>query len=83
MKIGKANKDDIMSSTGEVRRVATSVRKAKKEGYSNAKGEVIQDLGKTKTKKAKDAEAREVRSQRAAGNPLPLNKERDKNYKPN
>jgi hypothetical protein len=83
LKIGKANKDDIMPTTGEVRRVATSERKAKKAGYPNAKGEIIEDLGKTTTKKAKEVEAKTVRSERAAGNELPLNKERDKSYKPN
>lgn len=57
-----------------------SERQAQKSGYPNAKAEVIQPLGNTTTGKAKEAEAARVRTERANGNSLPLNKERDKRY---
>jgi RHS repeat-associated protein len=81
LKVGKADADDIMPTTGNVRRMHTSERKAKANGYPNAKGKVIKDLGKTITEAAKEAEAAEVRNRRSEGHELPLNKEKDKRYK--
>ncbi|UOY06607.1 hypothetical protein L0P88_22125 [Muricauda sp. SCSIO 64092] len=83
LKVGKADADDVMADGTTIRRVHTSTRKAKKEGYENATGEVVEDLGTTTTKKAKQAEAARVRNLRENGNELPLNRERDKSYKPN
>ena len=82
MKVGKADANDIMSTTGNIRRVHTSERKARKAGYINAKAEVVENLGNTTTRKAKEAEAARVRNHRENGNSLPLNKERDKRYHP-
>ncbi|MEM6738361.1 MAG: RHS repeat-associated core domain-containing protein, partial [Bacteroidota bacterium] len=82
LKVGKANADDVMSD-GTVRRLRTSERKAQKEGYTNAQGEVVKDLGTTTTGKAKEAEAARVRNHRSNGNELPLNREKDKRYQPN
>ena len=82
LKIGKANAEDVMAN-GTIRRVHTSEREAQKLGYTNAKAEVIKDLGKTTTGKAKDEEAATVIKERKEGNELPLNKEKDKKYKLN
>jgi hypothetical protein len=59
-----------------------SERQAKKEGYPNAESKVVEKLNNTTTGKAKEAEAARVRSDRAAGHTLPLNKERDSRYHP-
>lgn len=81
LKVGKANADDIMSDGKTIRRVHTSERKAQKEGYSDAKAEVVQDLGKTTTGKATDIEAARARGYRVdKPDALPLNRERDKRY---
>ena len=58
------------------------VRKAKQAGYHDAKAEVVENLGNTTTREAKSAEAARVRNYRENGKSLPLNKERDKRYKP-
>ncbi|TAF44772.1 MAG: hypothetical protein EAZ64_06015 [Sphingobacteriales bacterium] len=81
LKIGKADADRVTSS-GDPVRMKASERAAKKAGYPNAVATVKKPLGKTTTGKAKESEAAEVRNQRANGNPLPLNKEKDKRYKP-
>jgi RHS repeat-associated protein len=81
LKVGKTNADDVMAD-GTIRRVHTSERKAKESGYPDANAKVVQDLGKTTTGKAKEAEAKRVRDERKAGNTLPLNKEKDKKYQP-
>lgn len=80
LKIGKADADDVMAD-GTIRRVHTSLRLARKAGYVDAEATVIKTLGTTTTGKAKQEEAAEVRQQRANGNELPLNKEKDKNYR--
>jgi RHS repeat-associated protein len=82
LKVGKANADDVMADGVTIRRVHTSTRKAKKEGYKKATGEVVQDLGKTTTGKAKKAEASRVVNHRKNGKKLPLNRERSKAYQP-
>ncbi|PDS21949.1 hypothetical protein B0A77_14700 [Flavobacterium branchiophilum] len=82
LKIGKADADDIMPTTGEVRRMKTSERLAKKT-HPGAKGRIIEGSERsTTTGDMKDFEAKSVRDSRASGNPLPLNKERSKKYKP-
>lgn len=80
LKIGKADADDVMAD-GTIRRVHTSLRLARKAGYVDAEATVIKILGNTTTGKAKQEEAAEVRQQRANGNELPLNKEKDKKYR--
>jgi hypothetical protein len=60
-------------------RMKASERSAQKT-HPGAKAEVTKKLGKTTTGKAKEAEASDVRGHRASGNPLPLNKEKDKRY---
>jgi hypothetical protein len=66
---------------GKIKRVHTSERKAPKT-HPDAKATVIEDLGKTTTGEAKNAEAAKVREYREQGHKLPLNKEKDKNYHP-
>lgn len=80
LKTGKANADDIMPTTGQIRRIHTSERKARQAGYPEATAEKTVDLGKTTTGQAKNAEAARVRDYREKGNTLPLNKEKDKRY---
>ena len=46
----------------------------------NAKAKIIKDLGITTTGEAKNIEAATVKTKRASGHKLPLNKERDKKY---
>ena len=48
--------------------------------YPNAKAKIIKDLGITTTGEAKNIEAATVKTKRASGHKLPLNKERDKKY---
>jgi uncharacterized protein RhaS with RHS repeats len=84
LKIGKAKSDDTMPTlNGKNRRMHTSERKAKKAGYPNAYGEKLKTLGKTSTRKAVGAEAKEVRKRRNKGEILPLNKEKSKSYQAN
>jgi RHS repeat-associated protein len=80
LKYGKAKADDVMPTTGKIRRIHESERKAKNSGFPNAVGDVVQELGVTTTGKATDAEAALVRESRAKGNKLELNKEKDKRY---
>ncbi|HWJ27969.1 MAG TPA: hypothetical protein VNS32_15595, partial [Flavisolibacter sp.] len=80
LKIGKADADNTHASGVPVR-MRASERKARKAGYPNATATVRRRLGKTTTKQATDAEAGEVKQERANGNPLPLNKEKSKKYK--
>ncbi|MDJ1502076.1 RHS repeat-associated core domain-containing protein [Xanthocytophaga agilis] len=82
LKIGKAKAEDIMVTSNTNRRMHTSVRKAKKEGYKDAVGSIIEDLGWTTSGKAVEREAKLVKEGRKNGNPLPLNKEKDKRYHP-
>jgi len=81
LKIGKADADNIMPSTGQPRRLRASELAARKHGYPNATASPRKVLGKTTTKNATDIEANEVKNERANGKKLPLNKERGKKYK--
>ena len=78
LKSGKAD-DGRKNKEGTPVRMRQSEREAQKT-YPNAKAKVVQRLGTTTTRKAKETEAARVRSERAKGNPMPLNKEKDKNY---
>jgi hypothetical protein len=83
LKIGKTKSDDVMSTlNNKNRRMHKSERKAKKQ-YPNAVAEEYRDLGYTSTKKALDAEAKEVRKKRNNGEELPLNREKSRSYKKN
>jgi ketosteroid isomerase-like protein len=79
LKVGKADANRTTAS-GDPVRMKASENEAKKAGYMNARANVVENLGETTTKKAKEAEAARVRDKRAEGNTLPLNKERDKMY---
>jgi hypothetical protein len=79
LKVGKADADRTTAS-GDPVRMKASERSAKKQGYPNAIGTIRRKLGKTTTGNAKNEEAADVRKERANGNSLPLNKERDKKY---
>lgn len=81
LKVGKADAERT-TSLGDPVRMKASERQAQKV-YPNAKAEPVQDLGRTTTGKAKEAEAAKVREHRASGNPLPLNREKDKHYHSN
>jgi RHS repeat-associated protein len=80
LKVGKADAERTRADGTPVR-MADSQRKARQAGYPNATATVRKKLGKTTTGKATDAEASEVKQERANGNTLPLNKEKDKKYK--
>lgn len=80
IKIGKGKGDDV-NAAGDPKRMKVSERKARAAGYPNATGTIRKRLGTTTTKQATDAEAIEVKNERANGNSLPLNKERGKKYK--
>lgn len=79
LKVGKADASRI-NSKGEPVRMKASERAAQKT-HPGAIAYPKKDLGKTTTGKAKEAEAADVRNQRASGSELPLNKERDKRYR--
>ncbi|MDM8176929.1 RHS repeat-associated core domain-containing protein [Olivibacter sp. 47] len=79
LKVGKADAERT-TALGDPVRMKASERAAQKAGYPDAKAEVIESLGKTTTGAAKEAEATRVRAERANGNDLPLNRERDKRY---
>ena len=81
LKIGKADADDIMPTTGDVRRMHTSLRKAQ-VNYPKAVAGITLELGKTTTGNAEAIEASQVRALREQGHKLPLNKERRKAYHP-
>jgi hypothetical protein len=80
LKVGKADAERTKADGTPVR-MSDSQRKARQAGYPEATATVRKDLGKTTTGKAKIQEAQEVRKERANGNRLPLNKEKDKKYK--
>ena len=80
LKVGKADADRITAS-GDPVRVKASERAAKKSGYPNATATIRRRLGTTTTGEAKVEEANDVKKERADGNKLPLNKEKDKKYK--
>jgi len=79
LKVGKADGERLTAS-GDPVRMKASERAAKKAGYPDAEASIRKPLGKTTTKNATDAEALEVKAERAQGNKLPLNKERGKKY---
>jgi RHS repeat-associated protein len=80
LKVGKADAERTRADGTPVR-MSDSQRKARQAGYPNATATVRKKLGKTTTGKATDAEASEVKQERATGNTLPLNKEKSKKYK--
>jgi RHS repeat-associated protein len=80
LKIGKGKGEDVNAS-GDPKRMKVSEKKARAAGYPNATGTIRKKLGTTTTKQATDAEATEIKGERANGNTLPLNKERGKKYK--
>lgn len=82
LKVGKADSDRT-NSKGIPVRVSTSERKAQKT-HPGATATVIPGSQRSTTiGKMKEYEAKTVRDQRASGNELPLNKERDKRYRNN
>lgn len=81
IKVGKADADRT-NAVGDPKRMMDSERKAKKE-YPGAEASQIPNSNQKTTGAAKEAEAAAVRQERASGNPLPLNKERDKRYNNN
>jgi RHS repeat-associated protein len=80
LKIGKGKGDDL-TAAGDPKRMKVSERKARAAGYPNATSTIRKKLGTTTTRQATDAEATEIKSERANGNTLPLNKEKGKKYK--
>lgn len=79
LKVGKADADRT-NSEGFPVRMMDSQRKANKT-YPGASATVIPgSQRKTTTGQMKEYEAKTVRDQRAMGNSLPLNKEKDKKY---
>ena len=80
LKIGKAD-EGRMRADGKPDRMVVSQRKARKQGYPNATATPRKSLGKTTTGAATEAEAIEVKKERANGNRLPLNKGKSKKYK--
>jgi RHS repeat-associated protein len=78
VKVGKADADRT-NAVGEPVRMKDSERKAQKD-YPGASATQIPNSNQNTTGAAKEAEAARAREHRANGNPLPLNKERDKRY---
>lgn len=79
LKVGKADADR-KNAVGDPIRMKASERAAQKK-YPGAKAAVIPGSQRnTSTGKMKDYEAETVRGERANGNSLPLNRERDKRY---
>jgi hypothetical protein len=78
VKVGKADADRT-NAAGDPKRMIDSERKAQKD-YPGATATQIPNSNQSTTGAAKEVEAKTVREHRANGNPLPLNKERDKRY---
>ena len=81
LKVGKADADRT-NALGQPKRMMDSERKAQKE-YPEATATVVPNSQTGTTGAAKNAESARVREHRANGDPLPLNKERDKRYQNN
>lgn len=83
LKFGKGKADDVMADGKTNRRAHTSERKARKE-YPDAKSEIIDFLPNTSTEDAVNKEAKNVFDYRVehGADALPLNKEKDKRYRP-
>jgi RHS repeat-associated protein len=79
LKVGKANADDVMSSSGQIRRAYTSTRQAVKQGYEEASHVILPGTYST-TGQAIRAEAGTIINYRAHGMQLPLNRERNSIY---
>lgn len=78
LKVGKADADRV-NSAGQPKRMMDSQRKARRD-YPGATAEMLPNSNSKTTSAAKEAEAKRVREHRANGNPLPINKEKDKRY---
>lgn len=78
VKVGKADADRT-NAAGDPVRMSDSRRKAQND-YPAATATIIPNSNQKTTGTAKEAEAAKAREHRANGNPLPLNKERDKRY---
>jgi len=83
LKVGIGNADDIMPTTGEYRRPHRSAQIAEKKWlYEGAKARIIARHNELTKGAMKEIEAARVRNLRIQGDELPLNRERDRRYRP-
>ena len=82
-KVGIGKAEDIMAN-GTNRRAHTSARQAKKNpDFKNAEPTIVSTHKGITKGEMKEIEAARVRKLREEGHKLPLNREKDKRYKPN